>query len=279
MVKAKEGAKMMTIVREVLSMENNDKVKAFYEDYKEDEREGRESLEFLRSKDIISRYLAKPDMEIADVGGATGAYSFWLAEMGHRVHLLDLAPNHIEIAKQKGQGKGLALSSYSCADARELPYEDQSMDMVLLMGALYHLQSPEARARCLSETFRILKPGGLILCTIMNRFALVIASQKYKLFDSYSREYIENSFKTGIHDKASFYAHTPDEIISEMTSAQFESIQLIAVEGIGNALTNNQVPEDKREAARLLWCIELTETVPELLGASRNIIAVGRKGE
>jgi len=42
-------------------------------------------------------------------------------------------------------------------------------------------------------------------------------------------------------------------------------------------MSDNQIPEDKREAARLLWSIEQTETVPELLGASRNIMAIGRK--
>jgi len=258
-------------------MENNDKVKAFYGEYKEDEREGRETLEFVRSKIIISRCLAKPGMEIADVGGATGAYSFWLAGMGHRVHLLDLAANHIELAKQKGLEKGVALASYECADARELPYDDNSMDIVLLMGALYHLHSSRARNKCLSEAYRVLKPGGLILCTVMSRYGLLIATQKYRLFDSYSRKYVEDSLNTGIHDKANFYAHTPDEIVLEMSSAQFKSIRLVAVEGIGNALTDNKIPEDEREAARLLWSIELTESAPELLGVSRNIIAVGEK--
>lgn len=259
-------------------MENNDKVKAFYEEYiKEDERQGRETLEFTRSKDIISRYLTKPNMEIADIGGATGAYSFWIAQMGHQVHLLDLAQSHIDIAKEKSQELGVALSSYVCADARELPYDSNTMDMVLLMGALYHLHSPQARLKCLSEAFRVLKPGGLILCTVMSRFGLVIAVQKYKLFDDYSREYIEDTLNTGIHDKANFYAHTPNEIVSEMQSVGFESIELIAVEGIGNALTNNTIPDDEREAARLLWSIELTETALDLLGVSRNIIAVGTK--
>ena len=258
-------------------MENNQKVKDFYKSiYNEDEREAQESLEFIRSKNIIARYLLTDTMDIADIGGATGAYSFWLAKMGHRIHLLDLAPNHIEIAKKKSQESGIKLASYTSADARELPYDSQSMDMVLLMGAMYHLHTQEARLRCLTEAYRVLKPGGLIICTVMNRFNSVVSPMKYKIFDSCSRESIINALDTGIHEKANFYAHTPDEIRSEMSSAKFESIKLIAVEGIGHALYTG-LPSDEREYSRLFWTIELSESIPELMGVSRNIMAVGKK--
>ena len=259
-------------------MEDNNNVIAFYENnYKEDEREERETLEFFRSKDIISRYLAKPCMEIADVGGATGAYSFWLASMGHQVHLLDLLQNHIEIAKRKSKENGLALASYLCADARELPYNSECMDMVLLIGALYHLHSPEARVKCLLEAYRVIKPGGLILCTVINRWNTVIAPLKYKIFDSYGLEYLEKALTTGAFEKGNFYSHTPDEIIEEITSAGFNEINLIAVEGIANILGDNKIPADITEAAQLFWGIERTESLPELIGVSRNIIAVGSK--
>jgi len=258
-------------------MEDNLNVKVFYENIKEDEREQKETLEFHRSKSIISRYLPHNPIDIADICGATGAYSFWLAAMGHRVHLLDLMQSHIDTAKEKSRQSGILLASYHCADARALPYTDQSMDMVLLMGALYHLHTHKARQKCLAEAFRVLKPGGLIICTVMNRFGLIIAAQKYKLFDNYSREYLEDSFNTGIHDKANFYTHTPDEIAAEVSAAGFESTQLIAIEGFANALSSNQLPADEREVSRLLWSIELTESVPSLIGVTRNIMAISKK--
>jgi len=73
------------------------KVKAFYQkEYNEEGRMERQPLEFIRCKEIISRYLRVRPMEIADIGGAAGAFSYWLAAQGHRVHLLDLTPLHIE---------------------------------------------------------------------------------------------------------------------------------------------------------------------------------------
>ncbi|MGE5578762.1 MAG: class I SAM-dependent methyltransferase [Bacillota bacterium] len=264
-------------------MEDNNPVRVFYETkFNEDEREGRETLEFTRTKAIIARYLSKEVMEIADVCGATGAYSFWLAGMGHRVHLLDLARNHIELALEKSKGSGISLASYVCGDARCLPYENGSMDMVLLMGALYHLRSAEARLRCLKEAYRVLRPGGQLLCTVISRYVDIISTLKFNLFDVRGVDItdLEAALHSGVPRRVnlpSVYCHTPDGIRDEMTSAGFENPVLIAVEGIANPLGKNSLPDDETEATRLLQCIELTESIPDLLGVSRNIMAVGRK--
>jgi len=95
-----------------LKMEDNDEVKKFYESMKEDGRLDSQTKEFTRSKDIISRYLYNNNMEIADIGGGTGPYAFWLAEQGHNVHLLDLTQKHIDIARHKSAANNIPLSSY-----------------------------------------------------------------------------------------------------------------------------------------------------------------------
>ena len=265
-------------------MENNENVKLFYStDFNEDERAGRETLEYARSKEIISRYLCEGLMDIADICGATGAYAFWLAEMGHRVHLLDLAEKHIEIARQKSAKNGIKLISYSCADARCLPYENESMDMVLLMGALYHFRSKEARIKCLSEAFRVLRKGGTLICTVMNRYNYLISSMKYGHLERLGIEPIKQALSTGVFDNTSYtrlplsYGHTPQEIVGEMTEAGFGEIRQVAVEGLANAMSNNTLPANKEEAAQLMQGIALVESVPELIGVSRNIISVGIK--
>jgi len=261
------------------NVEENDSVSDFYENINEEKRLELQTKEFTRSKDIISRYLFPDKMEIADIGGGTGPYSFWLAEKGHNVHLLDLTQKHIDIAKKKNTGTKLA--SYTCADARDLPYANKSMDMVLLMGALYHLQSYESRIKCLTEAYRVLKNGGHLISTVINRYMILFSALKYNIFHYYSIDTIEKIIKTGICEGFSFpqsYFHTPNEIIAELTSTRFEGIKLIAVEGIAHAFGDNSLPADDVEARRLLKCVELTESTPELMGVTRNLIAVGRKG-
>ena len=264
----------------VCRMEENEKVIDFYEKADEDGRLGWQTKDFTRSKSIISRYLFASSMEIADVGGGTGPYSFWLAEKGHKVHLLDLTQKHIDIAMQKGKTGNIALSSYICGDARDLPYENESMDLVLVMGALYHLQAPESRHKCLTEAFRVLKCGGYVICTVISRYTPLISTIKWNIFHHYDIDILEKIIKTGMADGFSFphsYFHTPNEIITELSNAGFRNVNTIAVEGISNAFGDYNLPTDEEEAARLLKCIEITESIPELLGISRNIIAVGKK--
>ena len=94
-----------------------------YEDQRLSASTGR--LEYIRSKDIISRHIYENQARIADIGGATGAYSFWLAALGHEVHLVDLVPAHIDIARQKNLVSGHKLASMQVRDACVLPFEDE----------------------------------------------------------------------------------------------------------------------------------------------------------
>ena len=261
-------------------LEENDKVTNFYENVNEDVRLEKQTLEYTRSKNIISRYLFNNDMEIADVGGGSGPYSFWLAEQGHNVHLLDVTPKHIEIAKQKIKDTNIDLSSCLCADARNLPYKNESMDLVLIMGALYHLQSQDSRAKCLSEAFRVLKRGGHVICTVISRYTVLVATLKWNLSHIYDLDTLRKIIETGKVEGFTFphaYFHTPNEIINELSTAGFYNTHAIAVEGIANAFGDYSLPADEKESTRLLKHIELIESTPELIGASRNIIAVGKK--
>ena len=261
-------------------LEENDKVTDFYENVNEDVRLEKQTLEFTRSKNIITRHLVSDNMEIADIGGGSGPYSFWLAEQGHRVHLLDVTQKHIEIAKQKMKANNIALSSCICADARSLPYKNESMDLVLIMGALYHLQAQESRAKCLSEAFRVLKRGGHVLCTVISRYTVLVATLKWNLSHINDIDTLKKIIETGKVEGFTFpqaYFHTPNEIINELSTAGFYNTHVIAVEGIANAFGDYRLPADENESARLLQYIELIESTPELIGVSRNIIAVGKK--
>src|SRR6187401_2151112 len=127
-------------------------------------------LEKTRTQEIILRYI-RSSMKIADIGGATGAYSFWLHGMGHRVHLLDAAEFHIEATTKISITENKPLASISLGDARQLPYDDEQFDLVLLFGPLYHLQEKEDRVKSVAEAKRVLKKGGVLLAATITRYA------------------------------------------------------------------------------------------------------------
>ena len=58
-------------------------------------------LEETRTRELIERHAPRPPAAVLDVGGAAGAYAFWLAERGYEVHLLDAVPRLVEEARRR----------------------------------------------------------------------------------------------------------------------------------------------------------------------------------
>src|SRR5690242_5080761 len=79
-------------------------------------------LEFIRTMEILRRYLPPRAAVIAGIGEGPGVYTLPLAAEGHEVHLLDPMPLHIEQAQSASSGKNIDLASVDIDDARELPW-------------------------------------------------------------------------------------------------------------------------------------------------------------
>lgn len=61
---------------------------------------GAGELERLRTQALIKRRLPQPPSIVYDVGGAAGVHAFWLARLGHEVHLVDPVRNHVVQARR-----------------------------------------------------------------------------------------------------------------------------------------------------------------------------------
>ena len=109
-------------------------------------------IERIRTIDILDRFLPPSPAIILDIGGGTGAYTCWLLDNAYNVNLVDIVHAHIETAKHKLKNLN-SNSKWTAAvgDACNLDFPDSSMDAVLLMGPLYHIQNSEKRILALSE--------------------------------------------------------------------------------------------------------------------------------
>src|SRR5262249_20113531 len=68
--------------------------------YEETDEAGRLEVEYFpleraRTQEIVTRHLPPPPAVVLDVGGAAGAYAYWLAARGDEVHLVDPVPRHV----------------------------------------------------------------------------------------------------------------------------------------------------------------------------------------
>jgi ubiquinone/menaquinone biosynthesis C-methylase UbiE len=269
---------------------DEDKIVEYYNEFDEQGRLSNNwgQIEFLRTQNIVRRYLKRTPSVILDVGGAAGRYSCWLAKEGHEVHLIDPVPLHIQQARTASDHQPKApLASCKVGDARQLEFDDEIADAVLLLGPLYHLVEVVDRKRCLSEAYRVLKSGGYLFAAGISRFA----STTDGLFSGYFldpvfREIMRGDLETGRHhnptnNPAYFmdtFFHHPDELRAEVSDSGFEIAGLFAVEGISYLMKDfekNWHIEDNRKF--LLEIIGKIEEEASLIGASPHIMCVGVK--
>jgi ubiquinone/menaquinone biosynthesis C-methylase UbiE len=246
-------------------------------------------LEKERTEEIIQRFLPDHKIKILDVGGGTGHYAFWLKEQAHEVHLVDPVRFNIDEAKKIAGERKNVPESIILAEARDLPFADDTFDLILLMGPLYHLTKKEERKEALKESFRVLKPGGTMLAVGISRYA--------SLFDGFFRnlikdpdffQIVEADISTGQHrnftNKLAYfttaYFHFPDELNAEILDAGFKAEDMIAIESFGWLIPDfvkKWAVEDYQPL--LLESIRRVEKNKDLMSMSAHFMVVAKKPE
>jgi SAM-dependent methyltransferase len=89
-----------------------------------------------------------------DVGTGSGRHSYWAGRLGARVAAVDLG-DAIDVARANLPDEALTVE----ADAEDLPFDEGTFDLVMLIGVLHHLPDPQ---RALVSVSRYARPGGLI---------------------------------------------------------------------------------------------------------------------
>ena len=264
-------------------------IKAYYNQAPEESRLelGAFRLEQFRSRELILRHAPEPPAAVLDVGGAAGAYAFWLAERGYEVRLVDAVSRLIEVARARNQQAVHRLASCTVADARALPEANSSAAMVLLLGPLYHLVQPQDRNAALLEAGRVLRPGGVLVAAGISRWASALDGlAREVLRDQAFARIVERDLLDGRHENptdrldyfTTAYFHRPEELRGEVMDAGFEVEGLYGVEGPGWILpdfVDRWSDPERRDI--LLRVARALESEPSVLGCSAHLIVVGRK--
>jgi SAM-dependent methyltransferase len=261
----------------VASQKNIDRqIQAYYggQDWDEAARLTRRSaqgrLEFERTQELISERI-RSRSRIADVGGATGVHAAALANVGHQVTLLDPVVEQVEEARLYGTFEALV------GDARALPFADSSIDVVLMLGPLYHLAEREERLQTMHEATRVLRSGGWIFAAAIPRLArLAAVSDGINLPIGWEDLIRHGSSPDGGRFPGGHF-HTSAELALELTDAGLLQVEVVGIEGpAGLALEQlREVDEDIHQAA-----LTLARTVGGQPGAqelSNHLLGIGRR--
>jgi len=151
-------------------------------------------------------------LRILDIGCGGGLLCEPMARLGATVVGVDAAPRNIPVAQVHAEQSGLTID-YRVGTAEDMAAAGEQFDVVLNMEVVEHVADPLGY---LTACRMLLKPGGLHICSTINRnpksFAMAIVGA----------EWVMRWLPKGTHDWAKFI--TPDELFSLLQQAGLDPV-------------------------------------------------------
>ena len=238
---------------------------------------------------VTKRWLArvvKTGDKVCEIGVGGGHYTEFLARRGCRLHLVDVSARLLDAVTEKLRKGGLADALAGChhaSGARLEGLQSESLDLVLLMGPLYHLRSLEERRRSVQESARILKKGGTLFAAGINRLAYLRDLLRMNFAPASERvafhqQYLRDGNLDPEHAPPIGWAHltTAAEFLS-LFEERFERGAFLGVESFTTMYQKTVSGLPAAEAELWLNLVEETGQTPEGIGQSDHFLFVGRK--
>lgn len=235
-------------------------------------------VEFLTTMRYIEKYLF-PGARILEIGAGTGRYSLALAQQGYAVDAVELVQHNIEIFKENITPE-LNINVWQ-GNATDLSFvKDNSYDITLLLGPMYHLFTEDDKLKALSEALRISKKGGLLFTSYCICDASIIMY-------GFRRGNIHSLIEKGLLDTESFKTHsTPAEIFElyrkEDVDALMKHFQVSRLHYVATDLATNFMREtvdsmdDETFDIYLKYHYAICER-PDMVGATHHSLDIVRK--
>ena len=287
---------------EEVGLKHNDRIFmneliAHYNKFNEDKRLTRRhgQVEYITTMRYIHKYIealqgenAKDTtLRILDIGAGTGRYAVELAKEGHNVTAIEYVKYNLgrlkqnaEVAKKECQeaGKEFLLQAYQ-GDARKLKrFAEDSFDLTLLFGPMYHLYSFEDKLQALMEAKRVTKPGGYILVAyLMNEYGvLTYGFKEGNAIACVEDGRLDENFHCHSTEK-DLYDYVRLEDMKELRDAAgLEHVQTISADGPADYMRRELNAMSEEMFAKFIEYHLSTCERPELLGAGAHTVDILR---
>ena len=263
-------------------MQSNDYLINYYNEYDEEgrlanSRVGR--VEYLTTRKHIDELL-NPYSRIAEIGAGTGRYSVTLAKEGYDVTAVELIQHNLDILISKLDGsEKIRTYQGNALDLNML--DDDTYDLTLVLGPMYHLYSDKEKITALREAVRITKPGGHILVAYCMNEATVI---QYvfgcnKLRETMDLNMLTDDWKCISEPKDLFEMVRVEDIERINAAVPVERVKLVATDGASRYIRDYLEEMDEETFTKWLSYHFATCERQDLIGATNHSLNILRKAE
>ncbi len=253
---------------------------SYYASYDEDGRLRSKHgfVEFHTTMRYIQKYL-KPGDRILEIGAGTGRYSHALAQKGYSVDAVELIEHNIEVFQQKTQpGEQITIRQGNALDLSD--FAENTYDITLLLGPMYHLFTQEDQKQALKEAIRVTKPGGVIYAAYCNNDATIVqfCFQRGMLREPRYQELIDPlTFKASSTPEELFVLYRKEDIDALMENLPVKRLHYIGTDMAANYIREAVDAMDDELYELFLRYTDFICERPDMVGVSHHLLDVFRK--
>lgn len=233
------------------------------------------SLEFYYTKKHLKGFINMSD-KVLEIGCATGHYGFYFADKCKEYLGVDLLLMHIDFFNNKIKELGITNLSCQVGDATNLKnIENESFDVVLCLGPMYHLPADE-REIAFSECNRVCKKGGIAAFAYINKIGVYtgacIFSQHYP--NAKTTEYVFEK-ETDDAKPGTFFFTIPEDIEKAAKEHGFKKIKNLGTDFFITMSIVDKMDDEKFELFKPL--AEQMTSYESCTGMSNHALLICRK--
>ncbi len=254
-------------------------VSRFYDQVDEDSRLQRSrhgQLEYTVTMDYIHRF-ADPGSSVLEVGAGTGRYSVALANEGFQVTAVELVESNFSILQQKSMS--LEQLTPFQGDATDLSrFADQSFDVTLVLGPLYHLYEKDDVHKAIDEAIRVTKKNGILFFAFISVFGIMYANYLQGNWALGQEENFTKDYKVRHFKEQLFTGYDVTEFEQLFEEKPVQWITTTGTDGILEPIEGRSDFEltDQDFKAFVDWYLAFSEK-RELLGSTNHLLYICRR--
>lgn len=193
-----------------------------------DSRQGQ--LEYATTMHYIHS-LAPKGSKVLEIGAGTGRYSIALAKEGYDVTAVELVEHNLEVLQENSTGIE-NLQSYQ-GDALDLSrFADETFDVTLVFGPMYHLYEKEDVHKAIDEAIRVTKSDGVILVAFLSVYAIMMTNYLWGNFAEGLKENFTDDYTVKHFEHQLFTGYGVEEFESLFDEKETAYVSTVATDGV-----------------------------------------------